>query len=80
MIRNKNMIEPQNPQCVKTSVMPCFSLEDVLSLYVYISKQHKMIIDIKSKSDIDLEKLALTFTSNILVDILNEISTLVDSK
>jgi hypothetical protein len=80
MMRNKNMNEPQDPQCVQTSVMPCFSLEDVLSLYVYISKQHEMIIDIKSKSDIDLEKLALTFTSNILVDILNEISTLVDSK
>ena len=79
-MRNKNMITPKNPQCVQTSVMPCFSLKDVLSLYVYISKQHEMIIEVKSKSDIYLQKLALTFTSNILVDILNEISTLVDSK
>jgi hypothetical protein len=80
MMRNKNMIETQKPQFVQTSFMPCFSLEEVLSLYVYISKQHEMIIDKKSKSDIDLERLALTFTSNILVDILNEISSLLDSK
>ena len=42
MMRNENMIEPQNPQCVQTSVISRFSISDTLDL-------------IKDQTGLDLE-------------------------
>jgi hypothetical protein len=61
-----------------TAVMPCFSLEDVLGIYVFVQKQREFIIDKREKSSLPTERLSLTFTANVLVDIMDEIHSLVD--
>ena len=73
-----NTNKDQVTQCDKTAVMPCFSLEDVLGLYVFVQKQRELIINQKDKSDVFTERLALTFSANILVDIMDEIHSLVE--
>lgn len=37
MMRNKNMIEPQNPQCVQTAVM-CWAVDNLELLKSQLSK------------------------------------------
>jgi len=76
-VQNSNSVNPDTQSC-QTAVMPCFSLEDVLGLYVFVQKQRELIINQKDKSDVFTERLALTFSANILVDIMDEIHSLVE--
>lgn len=73
-----NTNKDQVPQCNKTAVIPCFSLEDVLGLYVFVQKQREFIIYKREKSNLPTERLSLTFTANVLVDIMDEIHSLVE--
>lgn len=67
-----------NLQLTESSIMTSFSLEDVLGIYVFVQKQRELIIDRKEKSTIPTERLSLTFTANVLVDIMDEIHSLVE--
>ena len=40
MMRNENMIEPQNPQCVQTSVSSCFFYFNILFENVCVFKNN----------------------------------------
>ena len=40
MMRNENMIEPQNPQCVQARVSGCFFYCNILFENVYIFKNN----------------------------------------
>lgn len=68
----------ENEVLNKTDVMSCFSLEDVLGLYVFVQKQREFIIHKREKSSMQTERLSLTFTANVLVDIMDEIHSLVE--
>ena len=57
---------------------PSFSLEDILGIYVLIQKQRELVLNKRDNSNIQIERLCLTFTSNVLVSTMNKIESLVE--
>lgn len=57
---------------------PSFSLEDILGIYVFIQKQRELVLNKRDNSNIQIERLCLTFTSNVLVSTMNKIESLVE--